>query len=802
MEKSIVRSPLRLLLLVLLLAGGVTNTRAQDAESEWPREIETSKGKIVVYQPQPELLEGNVLSGRTAVSVHIPDKPPVFGAVWFTSTLDIDRDERIARVIDVTIERVRFPDADPAAVQKLTDLIETVAPQWDISMSLDRLTTSLEAAERERGVDDDLNNDPPVIRFVTYPALLVTIDGEPELRKIGDTDLMRVVNTPFPIVFDPAGKSYYLYGTSVWFATADLVKGEWRPVDAPPAAVAALFSAEGAEPGAPEAPPAGEGVSPEKLRQAKIIVATTPTELIVAEGEPKWTPIAGNELLYMSNTGSDVFMDIATQKYYVLLSGRWFQSASMDGPWSYVPPPDVLAAFAAIPPESAKGSVLAQVPGTEEAKDAVMDAMIPQTSAVVRDEATIEVEYDGKPKFEPIPGTSIDYAVNTASQVLKVKDKYYACEQGVWYVATSPTGPWAVSDERPEEVDDIPAQSPVHNVKYVYVYDSTPSVVYVGYTPGYLGCYPYYGTVVYGTGWYYPPYVSPVYYYPRPCTWGFSVHYSPWGGWSYGMSWSAGWVTFSYGWGGGWGSWHHGYHRGYHHGYAAGWRAGYWSGVHAGGWFGPGGYRPRPEPYHGRPGGSRPGTRPGTLPADRPSTLPAKRPGNIYNRPENPNSPAIKPAIAERPAGGARPETRPSGGKNNVYVDRDGTVFRDQGKGWEKRDRDSWKPVSKPDQGAPSSPKPTPRPADRPAQKPSPRDISPRPTPQPAPPGPSTRPSQQPGRQKPSPQPAPSINRGSARDGGSIDSARNARARGNARAGSSHSQAPRPAPRGGRGGKR
>jgi hypothetical protein len=44
------------------------------------------------------------------------------------------------------------------------------------------------------------------------------------------------------------------------------------------------------------------------------------------------------------------------------------------------------------------------------------------------------------------------------------------------------------------------------------------------------------GTGVYGTGWYYPPYVSPYAYYPRPVTYGMSVSYNPYTGWGFGFT--------------------------------------------------------------------------------------------------------------------------------------------------------------------------------------------------------------------------------------------------------------------------
>ena len=71
------------------------------------------------------------------------------------------------------------------------------------------------------------------------------------------------------------------------------------------------------------------------------------------------------------------------------------------------------------------------------------------------------------------------------SAVILAEGKYYWCEQGVWYVGPSATGPWSVAEEVPDVIYTIPPSCPHYNVKYVYIYDSTPEVVYVGYTPGY-----------------------------------------------------------------------------------------------------------------------------------------------------------------------------------------------------------------------------------------------------------------------------------------------------------------------------
>lgn len=644
----------------------------------WPKEFKKKDWVIVMYQPQPESLKDIYLKARMAVSVtHEDSKTPSFGAVWFTAKLDIDRDDRMVEIDKLHVDKVKFPNATPENEKKLAEFIEDEIPDLDLELSLDRLLAAIDQTQFQMKSTEAIKNDPPKIIVMTSPAILITFDGNPQTRKIKDTELERVVNTTFPIVYDPDDKEYFFYGTSVWFTTEDLISGEWEYIKSPPNEVEELFKEK---PDNPKAPVKEEekGASPEELKKAKIVVATVPSELIVCIGEPNLAPIAGDQLLYVSNTESDVFMDITLQRYFLLLSGRWFSSPSLkEGPWTFVHPDSLPKIFAKIPEQSKKGEVLAHVPGTPQATEAYYDAQMPQTSAIKRSEAKLEVTYDGEPQFKSIEGTSMSYAVNTSSQVLLIGGSYYACEQGVWFGAPSAKGPWKVSDVRPSQVDSIPAGSPVHNTKYVYVYESTPEVVYVGYTPAYMGCYPYYGTVVYGTGWYYPPYVSPYAYYPRPVTYGFSVHYNSYSGWSYGMSWGVGFVGMSAGWAG--------YGHGYSHGYNAGFWAGYNAGNRAGGAYGPGGYNPRGTRPAGGTGG-RTGNGVSTQPANRASTQPAnKAPNNLYNRPENKarNSATTQPSTRNNP-------TASQGKANNVYSDQNGNIHRKTDNGWQQQKGNGW----------------------------------------------------------------------------------------------------------------
>src|SRR5262249_29870829 len=162
-------------------------------------------------------------------------------------------------------------------------------------------------------------------------------------------------------------------------------------------------------------------------------------ELLNLRGAPVYSPIPKTALMYVANTNNDLFLHNTERQFYLLLSGRWFRSVALEGPWAYAGanlPPD----FAKIPADSPKASVLAWVPGTQEAADAVMLAQIPTTAVVNKAEveAKAKVAYDGDPQFKPIEKTSLQYATNTQEKVIKDGDLYYLCFQGVWFMSTKP----------------------------------------------------------------------------------------------------------------------------------------------------------------------------------------------------------------------------------------------------------------------------------------------------------------------------------------------------------------------------
>jgi hypothetical protein len=553
----------------LIIMANLPSVMAQ--ESDWPRTLPLEQGMVTIYSLQVDDKKGDAIQFRAALAYRAtPDSEPVFGAGWFESTVEIDSTNRIVHPTDLKITGTRFPPGTDEMQAELANVLTRQSPDWNLDFSLDELESALRVAEAESLA---VNTTPPKIFYRDHPALLISIDGDPVLREIENSSHQAVINTPYPLIFD--GKHYYLNAAkNVWYR-ANKATGPYQLDSRPPSDVAATVDAgESTELSEQPNEPVTEATAPE------IVVTTEPAELIVTEGPAAFVPLV-DDLLVLQNSDDDVFMHVSSQDFFIVLAGRWYRSASLNGPWTYQSADGLPMAFANIPQDSDQADSRVYVAGTDEARDAVLDARVPQTAAVARGEADIEVTYDGQPVYAPVDGTDLVYIQNTGSTVLQSEGLFYLVEEGVWYVSTSPNGPWQVSDHRPLQVDTILPTSPVYNAKYVQVYDSTPDVVYVGYTPGYTGSYVYRNTIIYGSGWNYSPWVSPYYYYPRYSTWGFNVGYNPWTGWNFGLSWGWGPFSFSYYSGGYWHHNHYWHHRDY-------------------GRWGPGRYRSRPAHYGNR----------------------------------------------------------------------------------------------------------------------------------------------------------------------------------------------------------
>jgi hypothetical protein len=535
-------------------ANGQDVTPAGD-ELTWPREFEDNGTKVDIYQPQIEKWEGTDFETRSAVAITAAgSNTPVYGVFWMKARANVDKAARIVTLDDIEVTRTMFP-SEPERQNTYLKLIRTHVPDVTKNVALDHLEAAYamsEAVKKARTVP--VKNDPPRIIYSAAPALLMLVDGAPVLRPMPDLDVERVINSRALIL--NVGAVFYLNASGHWYQAAD-VEGPWTLVTDPPASVEAAKKAAVASQNVDLMPSGANAVT----TTPAIFVSTVPAELIQTEGPPNLIPIEGTDLMQIRNSDNGLFFYDPNQRYYVLISGRWFDASSLEGPWGYVPYDQLPRDFSKIPPTHPKANVLVSIPGTPQANEAVIANSIPQTATVERNEAKLDLTYDGTPQFAPIADTPLFYAINTPTPVIEVDARtYYSVQNGVWFVAVSPTGPWAVATGVPAVIYSIPVSSPLHYVIYTQVYGSTPDVVYVGYTPGYLGtevCPDY--VVVYGTGWYYPPYIGDD-WIGWPCTYGFGVGFADNWGIGFGFGFGAGeWLgTWCHPWWGpyGW-AWHH-----------------------------------------------------------------------------------------------------------------------------------------------------------------------------------------------------------------------------------------------------
>jgi hypothetical protein len=561
-------------------------------ETTWPLTVASGTATLTVYQPQIDSFNGYELQARAAVEAKEAGGKSTYGIIHVKGRTIVDKGSRQVTLDRYEIAKADFPSAE-AQAGPWVKALQRDAATMSKTLSLDRLEALVGAVEESKHADaQPLRNDPPTILMSTVPALLVYVDGAPVFRPVQHTSLERVINTRPLLLKDEHGK-LYLHVFDGWMSAAQL-EGAWTRDASPPKALekAKQHAVAGrqvdlltgqASPDA-KAPSLATGPVP------AIHVATTPTELLVTEGEPKWTPIEGTTLLYVSNTTGHIFKEIGDQKTYVLLSGRWFRAPEMAGPWEFVPASELPKDFREVPDDSPKENVKAAVAGTPQAQEAAIAASIPQTS-IVKTSAVkmMPPAFDGEPQLQAISGTSLQYVVNSATPVIMLDaHSWYAVENGVWFVSGSVRGPWVIATSVPAVIYSIPFGSPLHYVTYVKVYDSTPDTVVVGYTPGYQGsCIdPLTGVVVYGTGYAYTPWVGSVWYGP-PVTYGFgvSIRYTPYTGWSFGFgfgwSWGAATVAIGWGWGAypwwgpyGWGGMAYGVRGG-----AVAWGPGGWAGT-------------------------------------------------------------------------------------------------------------------------------------------------------------------------------------------------------------------------------
>jgi hypothetical protein len=678
-----------------------TTVSDQSGDPGWPRERYQDGTRLIIYQPQVDYWKDfQQLTWRMAVSLTPKSGKEVVGVVEMKGNTDIDNVAKVVVITNPEVTGAYFPSLDQATKEKMEQLFKTLVPPT-VSISLHRLIASTPKKETPAGVQ--LSNDPPKI-FVGYrPSILLSVDGEPVLSEVPNTKLKFVANTHWPLFFNTEAFTYYLAVGPQWL-TASSLEGQWSATKKLPPDMSKMAQDKQWSALKKMIPPSTKsaGVTPD------VFYSDKPAEVILFDGQPVYAQIPDTQLTYATNTSSVVFVFTPTQQFYYLTAGRWFRANDLQGPWTYATP-DLPPDFAKIPLSSPASAILASVPGTDEAKDAVLLAQVPTTITVKPAEvaAKVKVAYAGDPKFEPIKGTSMEYATNSHDKVIKVGDVYYLCMQGVWFMSPNSQGPWTTCTSVPQEIYTIPPSSPVYNVTYVTQTANPDGTVQASYTAGYLGAFilgAATGAIIAnGSGYWWPPYCYGGYYYPYAATYcggyygGYGYHY----GTPYYDS-----ATGAYGWKqtayGPYGSATRGaaynpYTGTYARGASVSTPYGTRSAAQA--------YNPYTGTYAQTRQGSSPNAQWGSSYVSRGN----KSATMGHYSTANGTVAGISGSQGGKAVGASTAWGNTAAGKTasgNMYAGHDGNVYKNTGNGWQKYDNGSWNSVNKPQpnwQGAESS---------------------------------------------------------------------------------------------------
>lgn len=512
----------------MLCGAGYLRSQDESPGSDWPRSYSVDDDDVIIYQPKVEKWDQKYIEARFAVGIKGKnDEHPIYGSFLARGETLANIEARTVSIFNITEDDFIFPDAGTRLEHFKRDLA-AVAPDKPLTVPMDQLVASVPSEDtvtQDTVVTDTDSNAPRVVVSYT-PTLLVAFDGEPVFHPIPGSNFESAVNTA-ATVLRPAGQKaplFVLSNEGQWL-TADDLEGPWEGCPAPEG----IKKIPSTHPVALAIKNAATSGDPDEADVPDVITTNKPTELIQIKGKPSYKQIGDSALVRLGNTDTPLFYHFDQSLFYMLASGRWFESKDLKGPWTYVAQNALPQEFAQIPEDDPSAEVLASVSGTPQAEEAVVESQIPRKVRVsLKNPPQLEVQYDGEPKFVKIEGTDMAYAVNTTSEVLLVGSRYYCCDDGIWFVSDRAVdAEWRLVTVLPRAILSLPPSCPLYHVRFCTVDSFTDDYVVYACTDGYWGTYidPDTHVAVYGTGHFYTPYVSSSYYVGYFWTYGYGYRW-------------------------------------------------------------------------------------------------------------------------------------------------------------------------------------------------------------------------------------------------------------------------------------
>ena len=453
---------------------------------------------------------------------------PVFGTVRIEADTDVSVAERLVSISDFQITESNFPALPKDQVRDLVAEISTSVPRDERVIALDRLLAALDKSQIIPKNVEGVKADPPAVFFSKTPAVLVNLDGDPIWSPIAGNDLEYAVNTNWDLFRHGPTKTFILRASDTWMK-APAIDGPWTYAGRLPDSFfklpndANFADAKGALPGkriaASQAP--------------KVFVSTTPAEIILLRGEPTYLLVDGaRQLLWVSNTDADVFRMGRTGPVYFLVAGRWFSAPDYGGPWTFATPTCRPTSRPSLASTRARVS-WRPCPARPRPRKRSCSRRFRRRRASARisrrQTSSTRASRSSRPSPPPPsrgPSTPTRTSSRSATSTTCVSRACGSCRGARPVRGRSPASV-------PAAIYQIPASSPSYAVTYVTVQESNSDAVVFATALAFTGVMVAWGCAVWGTGYYYPPYVwhgaYPV-YYPHYPTYGYGAAYNPWTG--------------------------------------------------------------------------------------------------------------------------------------------------------------------------------------------------------------------------------------------------------------------------------
>jgi hypothetical protein len=331
-------------------AAAVARPGAAPADT-WPHTVRAEGGSMPVYQPQViSWPDRQTLNTRIAMALTPNGGKAILGTVQASFSTSTDLASATVSLANRRRPSSRFAAADTAQAERFEQAIRSaLAARGDKRVPLDMVLLSRRNGNETPPSSSAVQHTSPTLFVSQRAASLLVFDGEPVLAPVAGTPLAVAVNTNWDLFVDQGSRTWYWLNNGAWLRAAD-AKGPWAPAGTRPAALLSLPVDRNFADVRRQVP--GRTIAAADMPQ--VFVSTTPAEIIVIDGAPRYVAIAGTQLQYVANTDAALFRDVSNGQMCYLVSGRWFSAASLLGPRTFATR-SLPADFARVPANGPRG---------------------------------------------------------------------------------------------------------------------------------------------------------------------------------------------------------------------------------------------------------------------------------------------------------------------------------------------------------------------------------------------------------------------------------------------------------------